>query len=317
MHSEWSMTPIIRETITERRQPQLRWSAVLAGTALSVGLWIMLQALGMGLGLSAVDTDDAGSLRGVGIGTGVWSLIAPLIAVFVGAFLTGRLAGTRERRVGVMHGSVTWALTTAIGLWAVVTLVSTMVNGVARVGVVAAQASSSVISGAARAGAGIDTGELSESLGLDSSDLVAPINERLTAEGKPAITAAQIEATLRAVAQRGVREGELERAMLVEELAKNTALSKPDAEQIATDIERRYNEVSQRMKARAEQLGEQAKHAGLEAMDKTGKTLLFGGLMLLVSLGAALGGGALGARDRDAHRLPDERRDYRDPNVTA
>jgi hypothetical protein len=52
-------------------------------------------------------------------------------------------------------------------------------------------------------------------------------------------------------------------------------------------------------------------------MDKAGKTLLFGGLMLLVSLGAALGGSALGARDRNDHRLPDERRDYRDPKVTA
>jgi len=311
------MSPIIRETIVDRRQPQLRWSAVFAGTALSVGLWIMLQALGMGLGLSAVDTDDAGSLRGVGIGTGIWSLIAPLIAVFVGAFLTGRLAGTRERRVGVMHGSVTWALTTAIGLWAVVTLVSTMVNGVARAGVAAAQASSSVISGAARAGAGIDTGALAESLGIDSNDLVAPINQRLAAEGKPAVTAAQIESTLRAVAQRGVREGKLDRAMLVQELATNTALSSADAEQIATDIERRYSEVSQRVKARAQEIGEQAKHAGLEAMDKAGKTLLFGGLMLLVSLGAALGGSALGARDRNDHRLPDERRDYRDPKVTA
>jgi hypothetical protein len=311
------MSPIIRETIVDRRQPQLRWSAVFAGTALSVGLWIMLQALGMGLGLSAVDTDDAGSLRGVGIGTGIWSLIAPLIAVFVGAFLTGRLAGTRERRVGVMHGSVTWALTTAIGLWAVVTLVSTMVNGVARAGVAAAQASSSVISGAARAGAGIDTGALAESLGIDSNDLVAPINQRLAAEGKPAVTAAQIESTLRAVTQRGVREGKLDRAMLVQELAKNTALSSADAEQIATDIERRYSEVSQRVKARAQEIGEQAKHAGLEAMDKAGKTLLFGGLMLLVSLGAALGGSALGARDRNDHRLPDERRDYRDPKVTA
>src|SRR5688500_9590820 len=104
MHRCGDMKPISRETIVDRRQTQMRWSAVFAGTALAVGLWILLQMLGMGIGLSAVDTDDAGSLRGVGIGTGIWSVIAPLIAVFVGALLVGRLSGTRDRKVGAMHG---------------------------------------------------------------------------------------------------------------------------------------------------------------------------------------------------------------------
>jgi hypothetical protein len=49
---------------------------------------------------------------------------------------------------------------------------------------------------------------------------------------------------------------------------------------------------------RAGQLGEQAKDVALEAVDKAGKTLLLGGLMMLLSLGAAVGGAALGVRDR-------------------
>src|SRR5436190_6171171 len=117
---QWAerMEKITRETIIDRRQPLIRWSAVLAGSALAVGLWILLQTLGMGLGLAAVDTDDAGSLKGVGIGTGIWSLIAPLIAMFFGAYVAGRLAVTHDRRIGAIHGSVMWGLATVVGLWA-------------------------------------------------------------------------------------------------------------------------------------------------------------------------------------------------------
>ncbi len=276
----------------------MRWSAVFAGTALAVGLWILLQVLGMGLGLSAVDVDDAGSLKSVGIGTGIWSLIAPLIALFFGGMLAGRLDGSGERSVGAMHGSVTWALATVIGLWAVMSLVTTLVNGVAHVGSTAVQASSAVVSNAARAGASIDPTQVLSTLGIDSNDLVGPINARLQREGKPPITADEVEATLKGVAQRGVKQGRLDRDLLIQEIARNTALSPVDAEDIATDIDSRYQSVAGELQARAGEVTERAKDIALAAVDKTGKTLLLGGLMMLLTFGSAVGGAALGVRDR-------------------
>jgi hypothetical protein len=289
------MKPISREAIIDRRQPFMRWGAVIAGTVLAVGLWILLQTLGMGLGLSAIDTDDAGSLKGAGIGTGIWSIIAALIAMFVGAMLAGRLAGTREPRVGAMHGSVMWALASGIGLWAMFTVVSSLASGAARIGGVAADATSSVVSGAVAGGDNI--GAAGKALGIDASDMVAPVNERLQAQGKPTVTADQLNATARAVAQRSVREGRFDRQVLVDELAKNTQLSRADAEDIANQFSARYEELSTKASAKVEQLGEGAKHTALEAADKTGKALLLGGLMMLLSLLSALAGGALGARN--------------------
>jgi hypothetical protein len=293
MHRCAGMMPISRETIVDRRQSQMRWSAVFAGTALAVGLWILLQMLGMGIGLAAVDTDDAGSLRGVGIGTGIWSVIAPLIAVFVGALLVGRLSGTLDRKVGAMHGSVMWSLAFIIGVWAMMSLVSSVVGGVARVGGAAASAGGSAISSAVQAG-GENAGGVMSALGIDANDLVAPINQRLERDGKPRITAEQLDATLRSVAQRGIRQGKLDRTVLVDELAKNTALSRADAEDIANDITARYDRASSQVGVTVERIGEGAKDAALEAADKTGKALLLGGLMMLLSLGAAIAGGALG-----------------------
>jgi hypothetical protein len=260
------MKPIIRETIVDRRQPFMSWGAVIAGTVLAVGLWVLLQTLGMGLGLAAIDTDDAGSLKGAGIGTGIWSIIASLIAMFVGAMLAGRLAGTRESKVGAMHGSVMWALASGIGLWAMFSIVAALASGAARIGSVAATATSSMVSGAV---AGTDNiGAAGMALGIDASDLVAPVNERLRAQGKPGVTADQLNATARAVAQRGVREGKLDREVLVEELARNTQLSRADAEDIADQLGARYEQMATKVETKVDQLGEHAKHAALDAADK-------------------------------------------------
>jgi MFS family permease len=125
------MRPITRETIVDRRQPLLRWSAVFAGAAISIALWMVLQMLGMGIGLAAVDLDNAGLLRDIGIGTTAWTCAAPLVAMFLGSMIAGRMAGTHERRVGATHGFVVWALTTLIGLATVVVIVTTLTAGAA------------------------------------------------------------------------------------------------------------------------------------------------------------------------------------------
>lgn len=130
------MRPITREII-DRRQPIMRWSAVFAGAIVSVALWVLLQMLGMGIGLAAIHVDDAGSLRDGGIGTTVWTVVAPFIAMFVGGVIAGRLAASRERTVGAMHGFVMWALTSLLGILATVSMVSMLASGAWRAGVVA------------------------------------------------------------------------------------------------------------------------------------------------------------------------------------
>jgi MFS family permease len=122
------MRPITREII-DRRQPIMRWSAVFAGALVSVALWVLLQMLGMGIGLAAVHLDDAGSLQDVGIGTTVWTLVAPFVAMFIGGALAGRLAGSRARTVGSLHGLVMWAVTSLVGLIATVATVSLLAAG--------------------------------------------------------------------------------------------------------------------------------------------------------------------------------------------
>lgn len=290
------MSPITRETIVERRQQTMRWSAIFAGAVLSVGLWLLLQALGMGLGLAAVDAEDAGTLRGAGIGSGIWSLIAPLIAMFLGAIVTGRMCGSCSRKIGMLHGTVTWALATIVGMWAVMALVMALVSGVSQVGGAAVTGTATVVSTAATQAAKVDTGDVLATFGIDANDLLAPVNRRLEAAGKPPVNAQQLSATVRAVAQRGVREGKLDREVLVSELARQTALSRADAEELANDFMARYGDFAARVQNSAAQIKEDVKEVALSAVDKTGKVLLFGGIMMIISLGGAIAGAAAGVQ---------------------
>ena len=127
------MRPITREAIVDRRQPALRWSAVFAGALVAVGLWVLLQLLGMGAGLAAVDLDDSGSLRSLGIGTTVWSILAPLLALFAGGVVAGRLATTFDPKVGATHALVAWAIASLAGIVALAWLISAIAGGAVHV----------------------------------------------------------------------------------------------------------------------------------------------------------------------------------------
>lgn len=130
------MPSITRETVLiDRRQPMLRWSAVFAGGACSVGIWLVLELLGVGAGLYAHHTaDSAGAMHAASVATRVWSLVAQVIALFIGGVIAGRFAQTYERRLAGLHGLVMWALTSLVGMWATVWVVTMITAGVQRAG---------------------------------------------------------------------------------------------------------------------------------------------------------------------------------------
>lgn len=270
------MQPTIsRETVlVDRRQPSLRWSAVFAGTACSIGLWILLQLLGMGIGLSAVDADSVRSLRGAGIGTTVWALVAPLIAMFFGGVIAGKLAQTYDRKLAGVHGLVMWSITSIVGLLATVGVVTMIAHGAGRHGGAFDTAAPTMSWG--------DHGSratMSE-LGVDPESLLAPINQRLTSQGKPAITVEQFEASMRGVVRDGMARGNFDQELLVDQLVANTRLSRADATEVEREIEARVDSTD----TRAHALERRAQRYALEAVDATGKALTSVGLSLLLSL---------------------------------
>jgi hypothetical protein len=275
--------PPLRSQLVDgtRLTSNARWGAIFGGVVMAAGIWIVLHLFGMGVGLTAIDPNETSSLRAIGIGTGIWSVIAPIIALFVGGLVVSRLAPTPNRLNRMIHGGLVWSVATLVAITMLVMLASSLVRG--------AVAAGGQVAGAVSGAAGtVDRGMLS-SLGINSNDLLGPINQRLRADGKPEVTAAQLEAAVKDTLRTAVRTGNIDRQSLVTALASNTALTARDADEIATAIEARWQEVRQR----GSELAGRASTAALQAAEATGKALLGLSIALLLGLAAALGGSLL------------------------
>jgi hypothetical protein len=258
------------------------WAAVFAGAVISLGIWLLLHVLGLGAGLTAIDPDDFGSLRGVGVGTGIWELIVPLIAMFVGGLAASKVAGPITRLGGAIHGAAMWSLATIVTTLATLSLLTGLLGGAARFG-------HEALSSAGRA-LGAAPENVLQSAGLSTDDLLAPVNERLQRSGMPRITGEQLSAAVRDAARTAVREGRLDRETLTTALARNTSLSQSDARELATTLEQRFNQQASALEDKAEQAGTTA----LQAAEATGKGLLGLFFAMLLGLVAAVAGASIG-----------------------
>ena len=271
---------------------KVSWGAILAGVVTALGLWVLLYAFGLALGLSTINPQDAGSAKSSGIFTGIWGLVSPLIALFVGGIVAGRCAGVQTKASGGIHGLVMWGLTTLVGLWLLGNLVSALAGGLFSVGKSAVQATGSAVSAGASQAGGL--GQVARSFGLDANDALRPVNERLRAEGKPQVTANQLEAATKDVVQTAVQQGRLDRQVLVSSIAEKTNLSRADAEDVANRVEAQFNAAQ----AKAGQAVQQVETGALQAADATGKAFwgVFGALFL--GLLSALFGATAGVSKR-------------------
>jgi len=276
--------------LDEPTRARISWGAVFGGAFSALGLWLLLYAFGMAVGLTSVDPNNPGSLRGSGIFTGIWSAISPLIALFVGGLVAGRLAGVFARGFGALHGLVMWGLVSVAGAFMVAALISTAVTGAAALGKSVVKGGGHVIeevTGGVAGGAA--------TLDLDWSAALGPVNQRLSAQGKPTVTADQLRASAKDAIEGSMRTGHLDRTALENALARNTALSQSDVQDVAQQLESQFNDVKARVTERAQMAAERARTAALKAADATGKAFwgVFGALLL--GLAAAIVGGALGA----------------------
>jgi hypothetical protein len=260
----------------------LSWGAIVGGAVVSLGLWILLHTLGLAAGLSAIDPNNPGSLRGAGIGTGVFSIIAPLVALFAGGVVASRTAGTVTRGTGLIHGVVMWALTAIAGTVLLFSLLASIAAAGARLGGAAVKAA---VEGTGAAGAA------SQTLGVDADDVLGPINQRLSAQGLPPVTGQQLQSATKDAATQSLRQGHVDRNTIVEAVAANTRMSRADAEQVA-------NQIADKWSAQLNQVSASAQQGALKAADATGKALWGAFFALLLGLLSAAAGALAGVSRR-------------------
>jgi len=90
----------------------------------------LINLLGIGIGANTIDPiqgDQPG--KGMAIGAGIWFVLSFLIALAVGGWASGRLVGVPNNKDGMLHGFLTWGLTSMVLLWALTSAIGGLIGG--------------------------------------------------------------------------------------------------------------------------------------------------------------------------------------------
>lgn len=278
--------PVVAPTTTPSERvavpAKLSWGALFGAAFFVLGVFALLSSIGLAIGLSSVDPNDASTVKSAWTGIGIWSVIASLISLFLGGLFASRTAGLVDRTVGALHGAVLWGLTTVATFMLLGSMAWGVASGLAKVGAGVLSAGGAAVGATAAKG-----DQIAASLGIGTNDLMNAVNQRLRSEGKPPVTADQVQAAAQDVARNALTQGRIDRDMFVRSLADKTSLSQAGARDIVDRVERSFNQ-------RTQQITQSAETTALKAMDETGHAMWWVFLGLLLGLGSSVAGGALG-----------------------
>ncbi|WP_368259169.1 hypothetical protein [Enterococcus gallinarum] len=83
----------------------LSWGSIFAGVVTFIALFMTFSLIGSAIGFGMVDPTSNNPLDGVGTGLMIWTVVTLILSLFGAGFVSGVAA----RRVGLVHGFLTWA----------------------------------------------------------------------------------------------------------------------------------------------------------------------------------------------------------------
>lgn len=92
----------------------IRWGAILAGVVSGTASYLLLTLLGVAVGLTAIDPNAAEPVGRVPLATGIWTGVSMLVGAFIGGYVAGHTSGLLRSSDGMLHGFVSWAVTTLL-----------------------------------------------------------------------------------------------------------------------------------------------------------------------------------------------------------
>ncbi len=306
------------------------WGAIFAGTVVALGIFVLLSLAGIGLGLTIFEATDATPMNGSLTTTAIWQFVSQLVALFVGGYTAGRLAGVIHSVGSMLHGLTVWALATLAGVW----FATQAVTGLAGA---AGSALSGLASGASSAASAVIPDDLSlpdlslPNVSLDAlpQDVQATLRENgITPENfqaeaqeafrdviseqeqatiredavdtvttivrNPADADAEIEAFIDGVFGAGGVLSEEDGQEALDVMQERFGLSEQQAEQYLESIAAEAQSLQAEAEAAIEDARAQAIEAADAAADAAATAAWLAALASLIGLVAAVGGAAIG-----------------------
>jgi hypothetical protein len=267
---------------------QVAWGAVFAGAVIGLVMQIILNMVGLGVGLSTVDIaqGDAPSVGSMSVGTGVWFVISGILAAALGGYIAGRLSGKASQSTTAYHGLISWAVSTLTVVYLLSSAASGMIGG-------AVSTASSALSGAGKAlGGTVQTAVQTAAPSLNNvADPMGAIESKVRSASGGQDPAALREAAMTAVRAALTGDPAQQAAAndkAAEALAKAQNISQDDAKAQLAQYQQQYKETVAKSR-------EQAKQAADTAAKRVSQGALFGALALLLGAMAAFFAGRASA----------------------
>jgi hypothetical protein len=113
-----------------RSDSRLRWPAIIAGFFAAVAVQLVLLAIGGAIGISGLTAVyHPGTLQGLNIAAGIWTVLSPIVSLFVGGMVAVMLARPLDRRMASFHGGMVWCLSMILGGAIVLAIAAPSIGG--------------------------------------------------------------------------------------------------------------------------------------------------------------------------------------------
>ena len=107
---------------------RVSWGGRFGGVLVAIGLLVLLAALGVAVGISAVDPAQTDAAR-LGTGAGLWTGLSLLVALFVGGMVSTRIGATYDRSTTFFSGFLVWVVSVVLMAYLTTSGASSLAGG--------------------------------------------------------------------------------------------------------------------------------------------------------------------------------------------
>jgi hypothetical protein len=267
---------------------QVSWGAIFAGAVTALVTQVIVNLVGVGVGLASVGTTaaDNPSASTVSMGAGLWFVASGLVASLAGGVIAGRLSGKTLPGAAALHGLVSWAVTTLVVLYLLTSAASGLVGGTLSTVSGALGGAGSLVGGTVQTAAQAAAPSLSKI--ANPLDGIEDKVRQQTAGQDPQAARDAAVAAVKALFTGDPSQKQQAETRAADALAKAQNIPVDQARQQIQDYEKQYDQAVASAKQKAEAAAVTAKSAATQGAFYAALALILGAL-------AAYVGGRLGA----------------------
>ena len=175
---------------------RVSWGGIWGGVLAAIGLLILLSALGVAVGISAVQPGET-EASALGTGAGIWAGVSLLLALFLGGLVATRVGAIFDRTTGFFEGTLVWVVSVLLMGYLASSGIGMLAGGAFRMVGGATEAIGSVVQGS--------TGGQTADLSGTPAEILAKLKDPKLAQQVAAATGMppkEVQASLNETAQR-------------------------------------------------------------------------------------------------------------------